>query len=75
MIAENPKNTPNPFLEEGRIPSSRQEYWVPKLTRNKERDAAPLAQLQMAGWHPIIIWECELADMAKLERKLPALLS
>ena len=55
---------------EGRIPSSRPEYWLSKLRRNQERDAAHLVELKRSGWKSLIVWECELANTSKLERKL-----
>ena len=41
-------------------PSSNEEYWIPKIKRNVERDKANQAELKSAGWNVIIIWECEL---------------
>lgn len=41
-------------------PSSNEEYWIPKIKRNVERDKANQAELKVAGWNVIIIWECEL---------------
>ena len=42
------------------VPSSNQEYWLPKLKRNQDRDVSISAALQNAGWHVITVWECEL---------------
>lgn len=41
-------------------PSSNQEYWIPKITRNVERDAKNQQTLKEMGWHIITVWECEL---------------
>lgn len=43
-----------------RQPRSRLEYWLPKITRNKERDAGHLSALEEGGWGVLVIWECEL---------------
>jgi len=43
-----------------RIPKSRQEYWVPKIMKNVERDKFNTLELSKLGWHPITVWECEL---------------
>ncbi|MDR3425522.1 MAG: DNA mismatch endonuclease Vsr [Alphaproteobacteria bacterium] len=43
---------------DGRVPSSNQDYWLPKLARNKERDVANIAALEAAGWRVLVIWEC-----------------
>ena len=41
-------------------PSSNQEYWIPKISRNVERDQKNYADLREMGWRIIIVWECEL---------------
>src|SRR3569833_3030870 len=43
-----------------RIPKSRQHFWVPKLSRNRERDRIVNRVLRKAGWTVIRFWECEL---------------
>src|SRR5690348_9565964 len=48
-----------------RVPKSRPDYWLPKLRRNTERDAASEALLSAQGWEVLIIWECEVADEAQ----------
>ena len=42
------------------MPKSNLEYWIPKLTRNKQRDENNINQLKEMGWNVIVIWECEL---------------
>ncbi|MFW8636758.1 very short patch repair endonuclease [Cribrihabitans pelagius] len=54
----------------GRVPSSRRDYWEPKLRRNAERDAAHLAALNAAGWKVLTIWECETKDLDALRSRL-----
>ena len=41
-------------------PSSNQEYWIPKITSNVERDERNYSMLRNEGWTVIIVWECEL---------------
>ena len=43
-----------------KLPSSNQDYWIPKLTRNAERDTANRKALGEQGWNVITIWECEI---------------
>jgi DNA mismatch endonuclease, patch repair protein len=52
-----------------RIPKSRQEFWVPKLARNRNRDLVVNLTLRKSGWTVIRIWECEL-QLSSLPRKL-----
>lgn len=40
------------------IPSSNNEYWLPKLARNKARDREEQAALMAAGWRVLVVWEC-----------------
>ena len=55
---------------EGRLPRSNTDYWVPKLTRNVQRDAESRARLRRAGWKALVIWECETKVEARLAAKL-----
>lgn len=48
-----------------RMPSSRIDYWGPKITRNRERDRRAAAQLRRLGWRVLRIWECELKGDAE----------
>jgi DNA mismatch endonuclease (patch repair protein) len=59
----------------GRMPESRQEYWVPKLIGNKERDQANVAKLEEMGWKVLTVWECEIKNTAELVDRLTAFLS
>jgi DNA mismatch endonuclease (patch repair protein) len=57
-----------------RLPKSRLEYWLPKLRRNEERDAAARAELQAMGWEIMVVWECETGDALHLRQRLAAFL-
>lgn len=50
----------HPGCRHAKMPRTRAEYWVPKLSRIKERDQENLAALKQAGWRIFLIWECEL---------------
>jgi DNA mismatch endonuclease (patch repair protein) len=52
------------------IPSTRTEYWIPKLARNVERDTANNSLLTSMGWRVITVWECEVGDISALSKKL-----
>lgn len=51
-----------------REPKSKQGYWVPKLDRNKARDADHLAALRQAGWDVLVVWECGVEGDQELLR-------
>ena len=42
------------------IPKTNTEFWVAKVTRNKERDQEVWRKLEAKGWYVIIVWECQL---------------
>lgn len=46
----------------GRNPGSNQSYWLPKLRRNKSRDAEVSRELVRRGWTVIRFWEHQLAN-------------
>lgn len=50
---------------EGRLPGSRQEYWKPKLERNRQRNETAITTLRKAGWEVLIVWECQLNKNAE----------
>ena len=52
----------HPACREGRVPSTRLDYWTPKLARNQQRDAAAQSALREQGWRCLVVWECELKD-------------
>lgn len=45
-----------------RIPQSRTEYWLTKITGNKQRDARAIRQLRREGWHVRVVWACHLSE-------------
>lgn len=54
------------------MPKSRQEYWIPKLTENKQRDEENYRKLTELGWRVLLIWECEInsSNLEQLFRKI-----
>lgn len=57
-----------------RLPKTRLDFWLPKLEANRLRDSANMVKLGEAGWHPLVVWECELRDMTKVAEKVQAFL-
>ena len=54
----------------GQPPKSRQDYWLPKIERNKARDAEKAAALEAQGWRVIEVWQCETRDRERLAERL-----
>jgi DNA mismatch endonuclease (patch repair protein) len=53
-----------------RIPVINRRYWTQKLLENCERDARKHKNLKELGFNIITVWECELADISALTRRL-----
>jgi DNA mismatch endonuclease, patch repair protein len=52
------------------VPKSNQDYWRPKLERNKARDGNNLEALDAKGWQVLVVWECEARDEGGLKKRL-----
>jgi len=61
---------------DGRIPRSNQEYWVPKLQRNRDRDTTNDRKLRHLGWSVRNLWECRVCNLGQdgLDKALAKLL-
>lgn len=53
-----------------RKPKSNQDYWLPKIERNRKRDAIHLVELRRMGWSVLTVWECETKNTDALAEKL-----
>ena len=53
-----------------RVPQENRDYWLAKVGRNRERDAANLGSLTAGGWEPMVVWECEVRDKQALRERL-----
>ena len=45
-------------------PSSNDEYWIPKIAQNVQRDQKNYHELQQIGWNIVVVWECQLKKAA-----------
>lgn len=53
-----------------RMPKTNADYWRAKMARNVARDHVTAAALAAIGWRSLVIWECEVKDLAAVERRL-----
>ena len=51
-------------------PTNRREWWLIKLNGNAARDLTQQAALKKLGWRVIVIWECEIKNPDRLQRRL-----
>jgi DNA mismatch endonuclease (patch repair protein) len=57
-------------IDGNRRPRSNLDYWVPKLDRNRARDAASEAELLRLGWSVLTVWECEIKNASNLAERI-----
>lgn len=43
-----------------KVPRTRTDWWLEKITKNVERDINNYRVLTESGWQIVILWECEL---------------
>jgi DNA mismatch endonuclease (patch repair protein) len=56
----------HPGCKRATTPTSNTEYWKPKFAQTVARDARNQGLLEAGGWRVLVIWECELKDLAAL---------
>ena len=49
-----------------RLPSSRVDFWMEKIGRNRERDIEVRRRLDELGWRHLTVWECALKGRTRL---------
>jgi len=54
----------------GRMPTTNQEYWVPKIAATKRRDGNSRRLLRIGGWASLVVWECEIRNTEKLAKRI-----
>jgi DNA mismatch endonuclease (patch repair protein) len=58
----------------GRPPKSRPEFWVPKLERNRLKDARDRRKLRNLGWAVFTVWQCQTKFPDRLQARLVSFL-
>ena len=53
-----------------RLPKSKLDFWVPKLTENRRRDLSNIARLRRKNWKVSVVWECQLKNPILLEKRI-----
>lgn len=57
------------------VPKRNRGFWQAKFEANRQRDRRKESKLRARGFHVLTIWECEVADSARLRAKLRRLLA
>jgi DNA mismatch endonuclease (patch repair protein) len=56
-------------------PKSRIDFWQKKFDSNVVRDSVVQRALKKEGWRIVVVWECEVANPVRLQKKLERFLS
>lgn len=59
----------------GKMPSTRTDFWVPKLEGNRSRDVKTQKMLRKLGWRYLVVWECELKNLDRVSVRILGFLS
>jgi len=51
-------------------PKTNKRYWIEKIETNQKRDLKNIRDLNSMGWEVLIIWQCHLKQMLKLQEIL-----
>jgi DNA mismatch endonuclease (patch repair protein) len=54
---------------DGHIPKSSQDYWIPKLLKNKKRDINCDKLLRKLNWSVIVVWACKIQSLKGLKKE------
>ena len=60
---------PDPKCKLARMPKSRLDFWRTKLEHNRGRDSRNQARLRQLGWEYLVVWECQLRNLAAVSNQ------
>src|ERR1039458_246842 len=60
----------HPRCPMARLPKSKLEFWLPKLSENRRRDQRVIRKLRSDGWKVLVVWECQLNDLGRVEQQV-----
>lgn len=53
-----------------RQPKQNAEYWLKKITGNRDRDKVNLSALKKLGWKVLVVWECGLKNPDDVKHRI-----
>lgn len=56
-----------------KLPETRKDFWEQKIRENIRRDQRNIEELGKRGWKVIVIWQCEINNSKKREKRLESL--
>ncbi|WP_175951493.1 very short patch repair endonuclease [Burkholderia sp. BCC0405] len=54
----------------GQLPKTNIEFWGDKIRANVDRDSRVIRDLESAGWHVLVIWQCQIGDLSMLQSEI-----
>jgi len=57
-----------------KLPDTRREFWENKILANANRDKGDIAILRKENWKVIVIWQCEINNVVKREKRVESLI-
>lgn len=54
----------------GSPPKSRPEFWLPKLKKNRTKDARNMRALRDSGWGVLTVWQCQTRSRDRVIARL-----
>lgn len=57
-----------------KLPETNTEFWRKKISNNKDRDRKNIEKLRNEGWNVIVIWQCEIKNKNKRDKRLELLI-
>ena len=52
-----------------KLPSTRRDFWLDKISGNQKRDVLAAASLLERGWRVLTVWECALRGPGRLDEQ------
>jgi DNA mismatch endonuclease (patch repair protein) len=53
-----------------KVPETRREFWLKKISQNVKRDRKAVVALQHEGWRVLTVWECALRGKRRLHLEI-----
>jgi DNA mismatch endonuclease (patch repair protein) len=61
--------------KKGKLPEKNYKFWQKKITDNIKRDHENIKRLKDMGWNVIIVWQCQIKNYERINRRLNELIS
>ena len=55
------------------LPEIHRDFWKHKIAKSVERDKENEKSLRTSGWNVIVVWQCELSNRIKLQKRMELL--